>query len=657
METLIAYAFDGFVGAERPAAGVRRVEAHYGQLWGDSARRDGCDAATVGVHTWSRRDPDCSWPAWRDDDNLCVASLHAPLGYESIIGELAPQRAPTALARAVIASPARMLDLAPPFVLAVLDPADERLELFTDSIGVGRLFQLRVAGGWVWSNRPAAACLFADVPAEAAARGWRFAAGCGWFMGDSTPYNRVLAVPGATRIVMEGRRTRRTVTRTDATSIWSGPTGDELSPQLVEETAEALRGVARSIARLWPETPTVDLSGGRDSRVVAAAFLSAGVDLRLNSYDAVPGEVHVAEQLVAALPYEVEHFVTGGTRQPAVSAAPATPAPVPELVDRIKRWHRYGEGLRSASYLFHAPPRDLAGVNHLAIGGAGGEIAHGHFYPGDVLTLDARPLEGKIRGFADKLQARLVPVAGPAARTREAVTGQIEQVFREAVQGGIEDAKMLDYFYVMERLRRWGSAGERTGVVSPLLVPAFVRGAFALSPPQRMQNALHCALVRELVPQWADIPFFRAVPAAAPTTAVGAPTRVKRVADAPDRQAIEALLSDDCAWTDDFDTETMGALWAASVDGSSTAAQEVALRQFLWRAVFEQHLAEVNQHITVPAPSPIRRDASPPPPRVAPLKQRLRRQPVVRRLARGQVWQLFRGSRLGRSWGAAGGRR
>lgn len=651
METLVAYSFDGFVGAERAAAGVRRVEAHYGQLWGESARRDGCDAATVGVHTWSRREPDCFWPAWRDDDNLCVASLHAPLGYESIIGEVAPQRAPTALARAVIASPARMLDLAPPFVLTVLDPADERLELFTDSIGVGRLFQLRVADGWVWSNRPAAACLFADVPAEAAARGWRFAAGCGWFMDDTTPYNRVLAVPGATRIVMEGRRARRTVTRTDATSIWSGPTGGELSPRVVEETAEALRGVARSVARLWPGTPTVDLSGGRDSRVVAAAFLSAGVDLRLNSYDAVPGEVKVAEQLVAALPYEVEHVVTGGTRQPAVPAAPATPAAAPELVERIKRWHRYGEGLRSASYLFHAPPRDLAGVSHLAIGGAGGEVAHGHFYPGDVLTLDARPLEGKVRGFADKLQARLVPAAGPADQVRAAVTGQIEQVFREAIQGGFEDAKMLDYFYVVERLRRWGTVGERTGVVSPLLVPAFVRGAFALTPPQRMENALHCALIRELVPQWADIPFFKPVPAAAPTTPKRAPARVKRVADAADRDAIGALLTQSHPLADDFDADTMGTLWAASVQGSTTAAQEVALRQFLWRAVFEEHLTEINQHITAPIPAPTTQTATVPPARVTPFRQRLRRQAVVRKLARGQVWRLFRGSRFGRSWG------
>jgi hypothetical protein len=178
MDTVVAYAFDQFAGAERAAAGVRRVEAYYEGLWQGLARRDGCDAGTVGLHSWSRREPTCRWPAWRDDDDLCVASLHAPLGYEAVVGDLAPEQAAGPLARAVLASPARLLELAPPFLLTVLDPADERLELFTDSVGLGRLFQLRTADGWVWSNRPVAACLFADVPVAAGTRGWRYAAGC-----------------------------------------------------------------------------------------------------------------------------------------------------------------------------------------------------------------------------------------------------------------------------------------------------------------------------------------------------------------------------------------------------------------------------------------------------------------------------------------------
>jgi hypothetical protein len=637
METVVAYAFDRFAGPEKAAAGVRRVEAYYGDLWQSQARRDGCDAGTVGLHIWSRREPDYHWPAWRDDDELCVASLHVPLGYQEIVGDLAPQRAATPLARAVLADPARMADLAPPFLLSVLDPADERLELFTDSVGLGRLFQLRTAEGWVWSNRPAAACLFADVPAVASERGWRYAAGSGWFMGDTTPYDRVLTVPGATHIVTEGRRNRRTVTRIEATSIWSGPSGGELPQRLIEETAEALRGVARSVSKLWPGTPIVDLSGGRDSRVVAAAFLSAGLDLKLNSYDAVPGELAVAEELVAALPYKVEHIATGRAA-PKEQLTPArVPPPMLPVVERIRGWHRFSEGLRPSSYIFHPPPDGLSDVSHLAIGGAGGEIAHGHFYPPDVLKLDQLPLEMKLGHFNARLQKRLIPATGPSNAVRDAVAGQIDNVFREAIQGGFEDARMLDYFYVVERLRRWGTAGERTAVVSPLLVPAFVRAAFSISAAQRLENALHRALVRELVPQWADIPFFKPQFVAAATPCP--PALVKRLGDAPDRDLIGELLTTD--QTGDFDPAEVQQLWKSSLAGESTAANELALRQLLWRAVFDDHLAEVNKHITEPQPQtqpvvPLVK------PRPSPLKIRLCRNATVRRLARSSAWRAVR---------------
>jgi hypothetical protein len=59
----------------------------------------------------------------------------------------------------------------------------------------GQLFEVRVDDGWVRSDHPVAALLFAGLEAKASARGWNFAAGCGWFMAGSTPYDGVLALP------------------------------------------------------------------------------------------------------------------------------------------------------------------------------------------------------------------------------------------------------------------------------------------------------------------------------------------------------------------------------------------------------------------------------------------------------------------------------
>jgi len=625
METLIAYTFASD-SAARAVAGHARVEAYYGALWRNEAKHQGYDGLTVGLHMWDRHDGSCLWPSWHDTGDIRVASVHAPLGYQRLIGDIEPYEAPAHLAKAVRRTPASFLDLAPPFTMAVLDPDAERLDLFTDSVGVGRLFQLRLRDGWVWSNRPAAALLFAGVPAAAAPRGWTFAAACGWFMDDSTPYDGVLAVPGATHIVADGHRQQRTVSRIETTSVWSTDNADT-----AEETAAPLQDVARSVGRLWPGRPTVDLSGGRDSRVVAGAFLAAGVDLKLNSYDAVPGELDVAESLVELLPQPVEHVVSRKTPGKPVPAKPIAAPPSLEMVDRALRWHRYAEGLRPASYLFHTPPASLAGVTHLAIGGAGGEVAHGHFYPRDVLQLDALPLQPKLHAFSNHLQARLVPAAGPAHEARSAVAEQVDRVLRAAVHGGIENATMLDYFYVVERLRRWGTTGERTGVVSPLLIPSFVRSAFALDPAQRLENALHRELVRRLVPAWADVPFFTPSPTVSTRRR---PAKVRCLADAADRDLIEQLLRH----VEGF--ESLGTLWAASVAGASSAAGEATLRQALWRAAFDQHVAEVNRHIPnaptkAPAVTP-----KPPAPR--------RRGPLVRAVGRSRLWRAYRRIQRGR---------
>ena len=664
METLIAYTI-AHDSAMRAAAGQARVEAYYGALWDHEAKHQGYDGKAIGLHIWDKFDGDCVWPSWHVTGDVHVASVHTPLGYQRVVGDVPPYDAPAHLARAVRRTPANFLELAPPFTMAVVDPAQERLELFTDSIGVGRLFQLRLSDGWVWSNRPVAALLFAGLPAVAAQRGWNFAAACGWFMDDSTPYDGVLAVPGATHIVADGSRRQRRVSRIEASSVWSTD-----SPDTGEETAEALQDVARSVGRLWPGRPTVDLSGGRDSRVVAAAFLAAGVDVKLNSYDAVPGELEVAESLVQSLKVPVEHAVGRKTPAKPVQAKQQVVKPQPlALVERARRWHQYAEGLRPASYLFHAPPKSLGAVGHLAIGGAGGEVAHGHFYPADVLELDALPVARKLQAFSNHLQLRLIRAAGPAEASKAAVAGQVEHVLRTAVHGGIENATMLDYFYVVERLRRWGTTGERGGVVSPLLIPSFVRAAFALDPAQRVDNALHRELLRHLVPEWADVPFFK------PTRGRrGSAARVRCVADAADRDQIEELLRD----VEGFDAQALKTLWAASVVGASSATAEATLHQALWRATFEMHLAGVNRHLPAQAfaagggvdtavgggagasasaaadgRAAGRRPNGGAGGRVAGVARVLRpvvRQPVVRRFAKTRVGRAVRGSAVGRAW-------
>ncbi|TDD45945.1 hypothetical protein E1263_37575 [Kribbella antibiotica] len=465
MEILVAYAFHRPDSAARAAEGAARVQAYYA----DAAKLAGHDGSTNGLHLWG---PSAHW---EQRGTVRVASLHAPVDYEVV--------------EAVRRTPEAFTDLAPPLTMVVLD--DDRLELFTDSAGLGQLFQVRLPDGWVWSNRPVAALLFAGVAATASPRGWAFAAACGWFMGDSTPYEGVLAVPGATHIVADGKR--QTTTRIEPSTLWL--------TDAIEEPADY---------------------------------------------------VHPISPLPEALPEP-----TG-------------------LIDRALARHRLSEGL----------PRD-----------PWSHVAYGYYYPADLPKADALPLHAKLQVFGRHLETALVPATGPSEAARTAVAIQIEHVLRDAVRGGIEDAKMLDYFYLVERLRR-GSAPDTP---QPQLTPRHIRAALSGAAP------------KEVVTQ--------------PVRRVSRP---KRLGDSAERELIDQLLLS----VEGFDAAALSTLWAASVAGASSAAAEATLKQALRRATFDLYLAEVNEHL----PELVRPMTAPPPALpTQPPTAKPRRSRLVRAFARKQA--------------------
>jgi hypothetical protein len=190
-----------------------------------------------------------------------------------------------------------------------------------------------------------------------------------------------------------------------------------------------------------------------------------------------------------------------------------------------------------------------------------------------------------------------------------------------------------------------------------------------MDPSDRLGGKLHRELVRRLVPEWAELAFFRShrepvarTPAPTPPDTMPRPAvKVRRLADAPDRNLIgELVLGTE---VEGFDPQVARTLWASSVSGGSTAAGEAALSHALWRGAFTNHLADINRHLPDRAkPRPITHQPHPSratthsvghhatPRRVATHLRRIARHPVVRRVAASLVWKTFRGTRLGQSW-------
>ena len=102
--------------------------------------------------------------------------------------------------------------------------------------------------------------------------------------------------------------------------------------------ADEARAQATTAGELWRGGATVDLSGGRDSRVAAAAAVAAGIDARFHTSDKTPGEADVARELVRLAPRPLRH----GVRH--VEGEDSTPAAA--LMERALRLHLLHDGMR-----------------------------------------------------------------------------------------------------------------------------------------------------------------------------------------------------------------------------------------------------------------------------------------------------------------------
>ena len=581
VQTLVAFAFDRPPAPAEIAASAARVESWYAPLWPTPHRADQVVGRRTGLLLWHEAEPACRWPAWQALPSGAAVGLHAPLGAESAVGSASAELAPAALVQRLRNSPDDLLRLTPPFVLAAADVEQDELHLLTDGLGIGRLYELKVPNGWVWSNRPVAALRFAGVPAVADELAWRRMAACDWPMGDATPYAGVECVPAATQVVVGPTGYRRN-TLDLLPQVVGTPRGD-LDDQAVDEAADGLITAARSVTHLWSGTPVLSLSGGRDSRVVAASFLAAGVDVRLRTDGTISGEADTARELVARLDRKVPHQVTGGPdgKKPKVADTAGPYA-------RARRWHDVSEGLRPAVYASNRPPRLLPSSRKVLVSGVGGEFAHAPAYPHDLDQLVRLPPPRRLDAFARSLASHFVLPHGLADHSVAAAFAQIRTVLDHAAARGVDSAKAFDWFYAAERLRRWGLAGESPGRVMPLLTPAFLRAASTLSAAQSTTNALHDALIRRFTPAWADVPYF-----AATLRQRGAARRPKLWEEDPAQLA--TVIADPDDWGDAFDVRQVQAVWRRARAGKAAGRDELLLQRVLWRAAFTDHLAAVNQ--------------------------------------------------------------
>jgi hypothetical protein len=117
------------------------------------------------------------------------------------------------------------------------------------------------------------------------------------------------------------------------------------------------------------------------------------------------------------------------------------------------------------------------------------------------------------------------------------------------------------------------------------VAPAFVRGAFDLSPKNRLKARLHRAVVDRLVPEWSKIDFFSSDSVQMPEI------KRARIWERPAEAAVvEEIVAGDGGWTEIFDRDRIWKMWAEVKAGEGSADYEHVFYRVVWRVGFDRHL-------------------------------------------------------------------
>lgn len=312
----------------------------------------------------------------------------------------------------------------------------------------------------------------------------------GYFLSDETPYDGVRALPPSSTLVVSDGTMRITTTPLpgvppEAASV---PTSRRGKRAAITTLAEALVETVRPLT----DEVNLALTGGRDSRLMAALLHAAGVPFRVttNGLDDHP-DVVIARQIAARL--GVEHNVIAPKRTERRDAVL-----VEHPLRRTYEVLRTCEGMTSAyesivEYLPYSPK--------LTMSGQSGEILRGGFLYSQGNPAPAA-MRRRVDAFFLKDEALFTEEANAHAR-------ELAAPWRKRAEA--DPAGALDHLYVTYRVGRWHAAARagslrRGDAVQPFLDNRVVGAALALDPLWRRSEEVVHELIGMFAPKLRGIP-------------------------------------------------------------------------------------------------------------------------------------------------------
>lgn len=309
----------------------------------------------------------------------------------------------------------------------------------------------------------------------------------GFFLSDETPYKNVSALRPSSRVDVRGGS--RTITETPLPEAAPAPTAKRHKQRAIDELAEALLATVAPL-RQAQEPVNLALTGGRDTRILAALLHAAKVPFRVttNGLDTHP-DVILARQIAAEL--KVEHTVI---------APPQTAQKDAVLVEHplARAWEtlRTCEGMTSAyesivGYLPYSGKPTMSGQS--------GE------------TLRAGSLNLLQTDLSDK--ALLRRINNTFYKDEKLFTTEANEHARELAkpwQARKNRLEALDHIYIWYKVGRWQASARagslrRGDPVRPFLDNRVARAALSLDQSWRLSEEVIYSLILRFAPQLRDV--------------------------------------------------------------------------------------------------------------------------------------------------------
>ncbi|XVQ10481.1 asparagine synthase-related protein [Spirillospora sp. CA-255316] len=311
----------------------------------------------------------------------------------------------------------------------------------------------------------------------------------GFFTNDETPFAGVRALPAASELTVR-RGGRLEISRGDLPRAAPAPAGARQARKRVGRLAEALVVAAAPLAR-HREPVHLALSGGRDSRLMAAVLKAAGVPIRAITHGlADDPDVVLARRIARRLRVEHEVRLTvPGENEDVVVGHPFLRAydvvrmceGMTSAYERVGRWEPYSLTPKTS--------------------GSGGETLRGGFLY-DQEDVSPEGIRRRVKTVFMAAPAFLTP----AAQARAAEDHRPwDEMAREDGFG------VLDRLYLFYRSGRW-IVGAHTATLmnNPYYHPFFdnraVREALALPASWRASEEVVHRLIETLAPELAHVP-------------------------------------------------------------------------------------------------------------------------------------------------------